>query len=256
MRRETVLGLLVVVYAAVSLVAYTDYPRHSNAPPLTDLERRGLHLWRRHNCQVCHQIYGFGGFLGPDLTNRVTDATATDELGPILQEGAGAMPAFHFTAAEREALLAYLRRVSRSGQSQPTPLAARRRVPPAGHLRRLTEAWERQTHGTLSASERRGLETWERFGCGACHRPFAPGRMLAPDLSGRAVDHSPAALQRILAQGRGRMPPFPVDSVLVPDLSAYLTWVSGRRGDLVALNDSLLERERFSWSRLPWFEYR
>ncbi|MCH7870146.1 MAG: c-type cytochrome, partial [Planctomycetes bacterium] len=33
------------------------------------MAKSGLAIWRENNCQACHQIYGYGGFLGPDLTN-------------------------------------------------------------------------------------------------------------------------------------------------------------------------------------------
>ena len=28
----------------------------------------GKVLYQKYNCTACHQIYGLGGFLGPDLT--------------------------------------------------------------------------------------------------------------------------------------------------------------------------------------------
>jgi hypothetical protein len=52
------------------------------------------------------------------------------------------------------------------------------------------------------------------------------------------------------------MPPFEMTDGEVEALGAYLEWVSSNRAALVRLNDSLLEHEEFSWSTVPWFEYR
>ncbi|MFQ5678027.1 MAG: c-type cytochrome [Gemmatimonadota bacterium] len=253
---ELTLAVLVGVYLAVSIVAYTDHPRHGSDPPLTDLERRGLGVWRSHDCQACHQLYGFGGFLGPDLTNRVTDGTPDAELRSILEEGARAMPAFHLSPAERRAVLAFLRAVDRTGQSQPTPVAARRRVNPTEQLERLAGAWLESGAPDLTRGERHGLQAWSRFGCGACHTPFTLGRLRAPDLSRAAVDRSVSGLRRVLRHGRRNMPPYPRAAEQAEELSAFLTWVSLNRAELRALNDRMLEREAFSWSAVPWWEYR
>ncbi len=255
-RRELALGLLVFIYLSLSVVAYTDFPRRARDQALTDLEQRGLATWRRHNCQACHQIYGFGGFLGPDLTNRVTDATPDAELSWILEYGSRQMPAFDLPPSEQEAVLAYLRAVNRTGQSQPTPLGASRVINSVEHYGRLALEWAGGADSDLAPNARRGLEVWQRNGCGACHLPFAAGRYLAPDLSQRAIGRSLGALQELLEQGRGRMPPFHLAQDEVEALGAFLTWISEHRSELVDLNDRLTGRQRFSWSALPWWEYR
>lgn len=254
--REAVLGILVVVYLAVSVVVYTDFPRSEDHPPLTDLERRGLALWRTNNCQACHQIYGFGGFLGPDLTNRVTDATPDAEFRSTLEDGVRSMPAFRMSRPDQQAVLAFLRAVDRTGQSQPTPLARFEGASPIAHFGRLADEWDRAGGGSMSATARRGLEVWTARGCGACHLPFMDGRMRAPDLSRRALDRSAPALRAALDSGRRNMPRFELADDEVGALGAYLDWLSSNRGDLVRLNDSLLDHEEFSWSTVPWWEYR
>ena len=32
----------------------------------------GRIVWQKNNCQSCHQLYGLGGYLGPDLTNEMS----------------------------------------------------------------------------------------------------------------------------------------------------------------------------------------
>jgi nitric oxide reductase subunit C len=246
----------VVAYIGLSVVAYTDFPRRVSDPPLTDLERRGLAVWRGNNCQACHQIYGFGGFLGPDLTNRVTEATPDAEFRAVLDDGARQMPAFRMPAADQEAVLAFLRAVNRTGQSQPTPLATIEGVSPIAHFERIADEWAREGGGVMDATARRGLEVWTARGCGACHVPFMDGQMRAPDLSRSSIDRSVPALRAVLDAGLRNMPPFELTDEEVQGLTAYLEWISSNRSELVRLNDSLLEHEDFSWSTVPWFEYR
>ena len=253
--REVALGLLVPIYIGLSIVVYTDHPMQATDPPLSETERQGLAIWRDHNCQACHQIYGFGGFLGPDLTNRVTERTPDAEFRYILEDGSREMPAFDLPEAEQEAVLAFLRAVNRSGRSQPAPLGARREVNPVRHFQEIVASWQASTGAELTPPARRGLEVWNRFGCGACHAAFTLGTMRAPDLSRSAVDLSVPALRELLEQGRRNMPPFAVPPDQVGDLSAFLAWVSSNRPALVDLNDRLVGREEFSWGNIPWFEY-
>ena len=161
------------------MVAYTDFPRRPTDAPLTELERRGLAVWRGNNCQACHQIYGFGGFLGPDLTNRVTDATPDAEFRAILEEGARSMPAFQMPPADQEAVLSFLRAVNRTGQSQPTPLATIEGVSPIIHFERIAEEWV-QEGGVEMADE--GL------GHGGQHARVGVRRSRAEQQPGRRVD--------------------------------------------------------------------
>ena len=254
--RGVILAALVCAYVVVSVVAYTDYPPRTPQEPLTELERRGLTTWRRHNCQACHQLYGFGGFIGPDLTNRITDDTSDDELGWILESGSGRMPALSLRPAEQEAVFAFLRGVNRTGQSQPNPLAARRAVDVGDESAWLTEAYVRGDDRALEPAERRGHELWEQNGCGSCHVAFTAGRNLAPDLSVRAVARSSTALDTLLVAGRGRMPAYELAPNQIDDLSAYLEWFAAHRSELRELHDRMRDPQRFSWSGVPWFEYR
>jgi len=255
-RREIALWILLAVYAGVSVVAHTDYPRRSDDPPLNAVEQDGLRLWRANNCQACHQIYGFGGFLGPDLTNRVTDDTPDETYWWILTKGSGRMPAFDFEDSEREAIMAYLRAVNRTGRSQPPPLGARIAVDSWRHLSLITAEWERNAGSTLDDAVREGETVWLRNQCGACHVPFAEGRHRAADLSQRALPaRSISAMQELLDNGQGRMPAYMLEPAEVESLHTYLEWIAARRAELVEVNDRMLERENFAWSTLPWFQY-
>lgn len=254
--REAVLGLLVASYLIVSTIAYLDFPRHNLNEPLSDLERAGLRIWRENNCQACHQIYGFGGFLGPDLTNRVTDQTPDQQLSRILTVGARKMPAFNFSPDDQRAIAAFLRAVNRTGRSQPQPLAARRPMSPIEQYRLLQQEWTAQTGQDLDPKTLAGEEVWHNKACAVCHVPLTVGLSGAPDLSQRAIDRSTEALHRVLDRGRGNMPPFSLSDDKIEAISAYLNWFSAHRAEFVALNNRLTDREEFSWSQIPWFEYK
>ena len=120
----------------------------------------------------------------------------------------------------------------------------------------LAQEWGGDNGNETTPLVVRGSEVWDRNRCALCHVPFATGPTLAPDLSRRTVDRSMPAVQSILEHGRGRMPSFEMSLDEIEHLCAYLEWISARRPELVALNNRLLQREDFSWGRLPWFEYR
>jgi nitric oxide reductase subunit C len=254
--RPTVVVALVGVYIAFSIVTYSDYPNSNSHAPLNDLERQGLALWRRNNCQACHQIYGFGGFLGPDLTNRVDEDTLDEEFSGILLKGSGKMPAFKFSRSDQEAILAYLRAVNRTGQAQPDPLQARRKLRPDQSFSLLTDEWKKLKGEALPSVVARGEFVWHDNRCFACHAPLSEGRVRAPDLTGRALDWSPERISRILYEGSGRMPSFKVEQPQVAELCEYFKWLSVNRSELVKINRSITDLEEFSLGNVPWFEYR
>ena len=254
-RREIILWILIAIYGAVSIVAYTDYPTQDAGPRLSEQEWRGLDLWREHNCQACHQIYGFGGFLGPDLTNMVGEDTPDDAYWGVLSSGLNRMPALHLDGDDKKALMAYLRAVNRTGQSQPEPLGARRAVNSWEHYGVILEEWRRNRDAPVPEAARRGYDVWARNRCGACHVPFTDGRHRAPDVSRRAVARSLPTLAALLKDGRNNMPGYDLNSEQVAKLRAFLEWLALHRFDLVTLNDQMLEREPFSWTAVPWFEY-
>ena len=79
--------------------------------------QEGMRLWREQNCQSCHQLYGLGGFMGPDLTNihRTSDE---GRMRTFIRYGTGRMPAHELSGAEIDELIAFLAWVDRSGTSK------------------------------------------------------------------------------------------------------------------------------------------
>ncbi len=108
----------------VSFVIYTSFiyrqPIIHKLPENSGIVMKGKMIWQNKNCGACHQIYGLGGFLGPDLTNIYS----AKGKGPVyirafVTAGTPVMPSFQLQEQEMTALLQYLRHVDASGKSDP-----------------------------------------------------------------------------------------------------------------------------------------
>ena len=80
--------------------------------------------WQKYNCNACHQIYGLGGYLGPDLTN-VYSKRGPDYIKAFLKNGTSIMPAFHLTEQETKDLVSFLKDIDASGSSDPKTFTSR-----------------------------------------------------------------------------------------------------------------------------------
>lgn len=103
--------VLCVLFLVYSFGVYTAGT--SNEQLYVEDFRKGQQLWQKHNCSACHQLYGLGGYLGPDLTN-VADK-GKDYLSAFLKSGLKSMPVFSLTPEEEQALFVYLTKVNESG---------------------------------------------------------------------------------------------------------------------------------------------
>ncbi len=77
---------------------------------------KGQQLFQNYRCWSCHQLYGSGGYLGPDLTNVYSD----ENKGPLyikafLNSGVKSMPQFDFSEEEKDAFVQYLKQVDQTG---------------------------------------------------------------------------------------------------------------------------------------------
>ncbi len=87
--------------------------------PANELAQEGKILWQEKNCTSCHQLYGLGGHLGPDLTN-VYEKRPVEYIEAFLKSGTDVMPDFHLSQHEIDALVAFLKYTNTTGQSDPT----------------------------------------------------------------------------------------------------------------------------------------
>lgn len=73
---------------------------------------KGRSLFQQYNCTACHQLYGLGGYLGPELTTAYSDPLRGEGyLRAFLQAGGKRMPNYHFTPGEIAAIVSFLKYV-------------------------------------------------------------------------------------------------------------------------------------------------
>jgi nitric oxide reductase subunit C len=115
MNNRAMFMLLCAAFVPYSLYVYTQGTEESNASPVTAEVRHGQHLFQKHNCVACHQFYGLGGYMGPDLTNVISTKGAAYARA-FLIAGTQRMPNFNLDDNELDSLVAYLEFVDDSGK--------------------------------------------------------------------------------------------------------------------------------------------
>ncbi|MCU0359197.1 MAG: cytochrome c [Bacteroidia bacterium] len=86
----------------------------------TNKAASGRLVWQNYNCQACHQLYGLGGYLGPDLTNVYSaGGKGEDYIKALIKSGTKQMPGFHLTELEMEQLMEFLKSTDASGSADP-----------------------------------------------------------------------------------------------------------------------------------------
>ncbi len=249
--RQWVYLLLIIAFFAQSGLVYFDPRQAEIAAPLSEAAREGLSLWRANNCQVCHQIHGFGGFLGPDLTNLLSRRPEED-FTDVLVEGRKQMPAFGFDERQREAIIAFLTEVDQTGASIPQLTSVRRDA----DLARLVPDYLEKSGDSAPPAVLRGDALVRANACSACHVPFAVGLRGAPDLTAMLSRISRTEAKRAILESKGIMPAFPhLSEREAEEMIDALEWMRDRRS---ALGAFVADREKgveFRWSAIPWFEY-
>lgn len=117
--------LVPFVLLCMAFMAYTIsiYQRPLRQPvPASEAGRiaQGRLVWQKYNCQSCHQLFGLGGYLGPDLTNLLSvPGKDANYLKAFVRSGIRQMPAFDIPEEELELLVDFLRAADRSGKASP-----------------------------------------------------------------------------------------------------------------------------------------
>lgn len=110
-----IIALLIVIFSIYNFFIYTSQDQLFPIK-LSTKEIRGQNLWQKNNCWSCHQIYGLGGYLGPDLTNIYSDTNKGPAyIKAILNSGVKSMPKYKFSKNEKEAIVSYLKTIDSTG---------------------------------------------------------------------------------------------------------------------------------------------
>lgn len=109
------LAVLIILFAIYNVTVYTKTNPESDLL-LSREAIKGEDLWQQNNCFSCHQLYGLGGYLGPDLTNTYsTEGKGEAYIKAFLNSGIKTMPKFNFSEEEQSHLVAFLREVDQTG---------------------------------------------------------------------------------------------------------------------------------------------
>lgn len=116
--------ILIFSLLTVGFFSYTFllYNENSVYDPIEGISSdNGKRIWQEKNCIACHQIYGLGGYLGPDLTNTYS-RKGENHIKAFLRSGTQIMPDFHFTETEIQDVTQYLKSIDKSGTGMPDKL--------------------------------------------------------------------------------------------------------------------------------------
>lgn len=118
--RGRIIGALSVLFAAYSTYVYTLGTAQPDAPPLSREVRAGFRVFQANNCIACHQLYGLGGYMGPDLTNVVTaPGKGADYARIFIESGTLRMPDLGLSKPEIDSLIHLLEYTAASGPYPP-----------------------------------------------------------------------------------------------------------------------------------------
>jgi nitric oxide reductase subunit C len=82
----------------------------------------GRLVWQKYNCQSCHQFYGLGGYLGPDLTNIISkEGKGEAVIRALIKSGTKQMPSYSMEEEEIRLLLEFLKSTDASGSAETKP---------------------------------------------------------------------------------------------------------------------------------------
>jgi nitric oxide reductase subunit C len=110
-----ILLLLLIFFSIYNFTIYTSKTDYGKIR-LSEKAIKGENLWLKNNCNSCHQIYGLGGYLGPDLTNVYSNKNKNEYfLKAMLNSGVKTMPKFRFNIDEKEELIQFLKEIDQTG---------------------------------------------------------------------------------------------------------------------------------------------
>ena len=248
--KKVLLSVLVACFVIQSGLVYSD----DTDIVLSADAVEGRKLFHEGSCQVCHQLWGQGGFLGPDLTNASSRVDET-RLASLLTVGSGQMPAYAYAGQQIQYIRSFLEEIDRPdvGRGQLRLGDPSTSVTPQA-------AFDAVVRAEASGDELEGFRTFSSGICSACHFPFQSSIVGAPDLSTVTERLDTEDLIEVLKRGRperGMPPPSPVLSDEQLDhLIKYFDWLYQNRSGLMAEWDDRQAGRSIEWRKLNWWEFR
>lgn len=119
MRPRTIFILLSAIFIGYSFSIYIQpYSAKEDKRFNKKMASEGHLVWQSYNCQTCHQLYSLGGYLGPDLTNIISNPDKGEKtVRALVKSGTKQMPAFNLTDNEMNSLIEFLKSTDASGKS-------------------------------------------------------------------------------------------------------------------------------------------
>lgn len=115
---RTVFGTLFVAFVFYSATVYTSGTAATHFDAMSPEARAGQQLFQDNNCIACHQFYGLGGYMGPDLTNVISNRGEAVSRA-FISAGTASMPNFGLSEGEVSNLIAFLSFVDQTGTYPP-----------------------------------------------------------------------------------------------------------------------------------------
>ncbi len=107
--------ILICVFSIYNFIIYTSKSEYKWIH-LSEKAIQGENIWLKNNCNSCHQIYGLGGYLGPDVTNVFSkEGKGEHYIKTILNSGIQSMPKFNFSKEEKEQLVQFFKEIDQTG---------------------------------------------------------------------------------------------------------------------------------------------
>jgi len=245
------LGILALCFVSQTYLVYAD-PTETRVLQGEELE--GRRVWLANNCQACHQLYGFGGFLGPDLTN-VAARLQKPQLADRLALGQGQMPKFDLPAQQVDALWQFLSAMNETGIGQarnPGSGGALVKGNPLPSPNTLAVQKILQESGNEAAQN--GFDIYRSYTCVGCHVLFGESAIGAPDLSLSGARLSPDEIEYKLEVGVPPiMPPSGLSADKRKEVQVFISFLAQNRSAALALVEE--HADDAFWTNLPWWEF-
>ncbi len=110
-----VMAAFCAAFAVYSVFVYTGATELPEARAPGQHVRNGQALFQEHNCIACHQFYGLGGYMGPDLTNVISNK-GSPYARAFLMSGTQRMPNFNLNKTELDEMVSFLEFVDTTGR--------------------------------------------------------------------------------------------------------------------------------------------